>query len=257
MNPVGALGKKVFFLYPPPVLAEIMEGLAKREFEVYTARSHKKLLKVLAQEPESIVFINIDDESLDDGEWQDYVRGLREGETTAGVGVGILTLNEPSPELRERYLMDIQVPCGFVVLKIGATKTTEILVKTLEANEARGRRKFVRAICSPGSGHFAATHEGKSLNGSVSDLSSAGFAVGFEDKTQLKVGTVVRGVLLTVKGVRIGADAFVAAMRTNGESTTHVLMFVPGANDEHRLEKLRSLVFRINQTAMDSLMAGA
>ncbi len=257
MNASGALGKKVFFLYPPPVLTEIMEELAKREFEVYTARSHRKLLKVLAQEPESIVFINIDDGTLDEAEWEAYVRSIRSDEATTAAGVGILTLNEPSPEVRVKFLMDIQVACGFVILKIGAAKTTEILVRTLEANEARGRRKFVRALCAKGIGHCSISHDGSPLNGEISDLSSAGFAVHFDGKTSLKVGTVVRGVLLTVKGVRISSDAFVAATRSEGETPIHVLMFVPGNNDEQRLEKLRTLVFRINQTAMDTILATA
>jgi hypothetical protein len=252
----GALGKKIFFLYPPPVLSEIMEELARREFEVYTAKSHQKLLKILALEPESIIFIDID-ETLEESEWEDYVRKIRTDESTSSVGVGLLTLNEPDQALREKYLMDIQIPCGFVVLKIGTAKTTEILVRTLEANEARGRRKFVRALCAQGTGRLVATHEGNALAGEISDLSSAGLAVCFEGKTALKVGTVLRGLLLTVKGVRISADAFVAATRANGEAPVHVLMFVPGSHDEQRLEKLRTLVFRINQLAMDQLIAGA
>lgn len=112
----GALGKKVFFLNPPPVLSEVVEDLAKREFEVYLARDHLRLARLLADEPAAIVFINIDD-GLDEPGWEAYVRALRGGEKTADVGVGILSMNEDK-ELMEKYLMDLQVPCGFVVVKI-------------------------------------------------------------------------------------------------------------------------------------------
>ena len=144
----SALGKKVFFLYPPPVLSEVLQELINKEFEVYLAKDHVRLRRVLAKSPDAIVFLDLD-EGLDEAGWEAYVRGLRADPITAGVGIGVLTLTD-DVALREKYLMDIQVQCGFVILKIGAAKTAEILVRTLDANEARGRRKFVRAACGPG-----------------------------------------------------------------------------------------------------------
>jgi hypothetical protein len=245
----GALGKKIFFLYPPPVLTEVVDLLARQEFEVYLAYNHERLKVAIASFPDALVFINLDD-GLDEKGWLDYVEALRKD--CPAVGVGIITLND-NPELREHYLMNIQVQCGFVVLKIGAAKTADILAKTLEANEARGRRKFVRAYCSPGIGQCAVDHDGTTLRASLSDLSSAGMAICFEGDRSLKVGTVLRDMALVIKGQRLLASGVIVAERS-GDESIHVVMFDPGSLDETKRDKLKSLVFKINQATMDLVL---
>lgn len=253
MSEPGILGKKVIFLYPPPVLTEIVDELARREFEVYLVKDHRRILRVLSSSPDALVFINLDD-GLDEPGWERFVHELREAEATKDVGVGMLTLND-DPALRQKYLMDLQVACGFVTLKIGTAKAMEILVKTLEANEARGRRRFVRALCPPGTGGFTWSGEGEELRGEVSDISSAGCAVSFGAGDARKPGTVLRDFQLNIKGVRVTADGVIVAGRDGGEGApVHVLMFDPNSMDEAKREKLRNLVFRINQAAMDRLL---
>lgn len=257
----GLFGKKVFFLYPPPVLSEIVEELARREFEVYLASDHVRLKRLLPSMPETIVFINIDD-GLDEPGWEAYLRSLREDPATASVGLGVVSLNDDAT-LRQKYLMDLQLPCGFVTLKIGTAKTTEILSKTLEANEARGRRKFVRATCPPGTGLAVAQFEGHNLRGEISDLSAAGMAVQFEGGALLRPGTVLKELQLSIKGARLLVDGFVAARREgNSEASApdlaqHVVMFDPASLDDVKREKLRSLIFRVNQASMERLFQSA
>jgi len=260
MIETGALGKKVLFLYPPPVLTEIIEELARKEFEVYLVRDHQKARRFLASTPDSIVFINLD-EGLKEPEWERYVRDLRGAEST--IGVGVLSLNDDQ-DLKQKYLMDIQVPCGYITLKIGSAKTTEILIKTLEANEARGRRKFVRALCAPGSAQCTGIHKGETLRGEVVDFSVAGMALNLEGGVQLDAGTILRGFQLAVKGGRVVGDCIVVAHRETkkGEAqasetsggrrfASYIVMFDPNSLDDNRREKLRSLVFKVNQASLD------
>jgi hypothetical protein len=251
----GALGKKIFFVYPPQVLTEVVDQLARQEFEVYLSRNHEKLRKAIAAFPDAILFVNLDD-GLDEEGWLAFVRSLRE--EAPSVGIGLITLNDDN-RLREQYLMNIQVQCGFVILKIGASKTAEILAKTLEANEARGRRKFVRAACAPGVGQCAFEHEGATFRSELTDLSSAGMAMRLDGGTNLKVGTVLRDMALTIKGQRVPASAVIVAKRAEdgGSGSVHVLMFDPGSLDDARREKLKALVSRINQASMDSVLERA
>jgi len=251
----GNLGKKIFFLYPPPVLIQVIDELAKREFEVYLATDHERLKRAIAAFPDSIVFVNLDD-GLDEKGWIEYVEGLRK--ETPDVGVGVITLNDDA-ELREHFLMDLQVQCGFVILKIGAARTAEILAKTLEANEARGRRKFVRAACPQGLAQCAVELEDTKLSAALSDLSSAGIALSFEGGVSLQTGTVLRDMVLTVKGQRVVASGFVVATRKEqeGKAPIHVVMFDPSSLDEARRDKLKSIVYRINQASMDAILEKA
>lgn len=249
----GALGKKVFFLYPPPVLGEVVEELARQEFEVYLVRDHAKLLRILHKDTSSILFINLD-EGMSEPEWAAYVSGLAAEEATKSIGVGVLSLLEDR-ELMQKYLMDLQVSCGFVVVKIGVAKTTEILLKTLEANEARGRRKFVRAVCQPGTAQAVVEVDGRQLRAELADISCAGVAMHFTETTNFKVGTVLKRLQLTVKGSNIVVDGFVAARRNEGENPDHIVMFAPSSLDDQKKDKIRTIVSKINQTAMDRLIA--
>lgn len=258
----GALGKKILFLYPPPVLSDVVEELARREFEVYLVSNHEKTRRYLATEPESIVFVNID-EGLEEPEWEAWVRGLRAEPATQRVGVGILSLND-DPGLKAKYLMEVQVPCGYVTLKIGASKSADILAKTLEANEARGKRRFVRARTLPGTTLCAANFEGQTLRGEIRDFSIAGMAVQFEGPAAFKAGTVLRSLALTIKGGRVSVDGVVVAHRNPSSSdreeelsaATTVIMFDPNSLDDNKKEKLRSLVLKVNQTELDKVFEG-
>jgi hypothetical protein len=250
----GALGKKVFFLYPPPVLSEVVEELARQEFEVYLTREHEGLKRYLGSAPDSIAFINLDD-GLEEAGWLGYIQGLRSD--APAVGIGIVTLND-NAELREHYLMNLQVQCGFVILKIGAAKTSEILAKTLEANEARGRRKFVRAACAPGTAQCAFDYEGATLRAELTDLSSSGMAIRLDNGVSLRVGTVLRDISLTIKGQRLLASGVVVAKRDgDGAVPGHVVMFDPSSLDEVRREKLKTVVCKVNQMAMDAVLSHA
>lgn len=258
----GVLGKKVLFLYPPPVLSEVVEELARREFEVYLVGNHDKARRYLASEPESIVYVNID-EGLREPEWEEWVRSLRADEKTSPIGVGIISLNDDQ-ELKTKYLMDVQVQCGYVTLKIGAAKTTEILAKTLEANEARGKRRFVRARTMAGTTLCAVNLDEGTLRGEIRDFSIAGMAVQFDGGAALKAGTVLRAIALTIKGSRVSVDGVIVAHRNfeataaahEADQASTIIMFDPNSLDDAKKEKLRSLILKVNQAEFDKTLEG-
>jgi hypothetical protein len=109
--------------------------------------------------------------------------------------------------------MDVGLPCGFIVLKIGAAKTAAILLKTLEANEARGRRKFIRVTCPPGTGEFTAPMGDSLLRGNVLDLSTAGMAAWVDSSGSLPVGTRLKDLQLNLRGVRLLMNGIVVGKR--------------------------------------------
>jgi hypothetical protein len=257
MAKLSAHEKKVFFLNPPPVLLEIADELARREFEVYLVYDRLRLRDVLRRDPESLVFVNIDDEGLEEADWIRYIDELRGDGETAAVRIGIITFNDRPPEVKRDYFINHHVDCGFVVLNIGAAKTTDILIRTLEINEARGRRRFVRALCPPGAGTCALEFEGALIKAEILDLSSAGMAVRLEGGVGMRTGTVIRAMTLTVKAVRLSPSGVVIGTQAAeaGRGATHVIMFAPGSLDEARLGKLKIIVRHLNQDAMDEALA--
>ncbi|MBN1241813.1 MAG: hypothetical protein JXA15_03800 [Spirochaetales bacterium] len=249
----GDFGKKVFFLHPPGVINDVAGLLARSEFETYLIRDHTRLKRWLAGHPDGIVFVNID-EGLPEPEWEAWVRSLMAEEATSGVGVGILTMTG-SPELSGKYLIDIGVACGFVVVKVGVARTAEILVKTLEANEARGKRKFVRVPCADSGVLLSASDGERNLKATVLDISVAGVACRLDEGRRPPPRTLFRGMHVSLKGVPLFVDGIYVGSREGPGGTVELFMFDPRSLDDDKKDKIRDFGRKILQGRMDAELA--
>ncbi len=239
-------GKKVFFLNPPGVLSDVAAVLSAHEFEVYLVYNHSNLARYLKKEPHALVFVNLD-EGMTEPEWEIWIRGLQADPETASVGIGVVTMLG-DPEISRKYLLDVGITCGFVTLKIGAAKTADILLKTLEANEARGRRKFVRVACPPGTAELSAPFQDSVLRGTVHDLSTAGMAAWFDTATDVPVGFRVKDLQLTLRGARILLNGIVVGRRDDADGpAVRVVMFEPGSLSDEKRDKIRTYIRRTLQ----------
>lgn len=255
-NEPSLFGKKVIFLHPHSVLNEVIHILAAAEFEVYTATDQAKLARYLRSDPNCLVFVNID-EGQDEAVWRAWIRSAREALPPGHAGFGALTL-QPSEEKRAAYLMDVGVECGFITVTQGAGKTADILVKTLEANEARGRRRYVRATCQSDEGDFNYVGDAGSVRGTLRDLSAVGMSVVFNEGGTPKPGTLIKDLQLNLKGIRLRLSGVVLGGRENQEEgSIRVILFDPKSLDNEKRTKLRSFVRKILQTRMDALLASA
>jgi len=248
-----AFGKKVFFLNPPAVIGEVASALADAEFEVYSTRDHAKLARFLRKEPECLTFVNID-EGDDEKVWRKWIKSIRDDESSKAAAFGIITMLDDEDK-RSFYLMEVGIECGFIVVKIGAAKTTEILLRMLEANEARGRRRFVRAACPPDATDFNCSTDAGVLRGWVKDLSSVGMSAMFTGGTSPKVGERLKGIQLNLKGIRVSVNGVVLGSHdTPGIGTISVLMFEPASINDDKRAKLRSFIRRTLQGTMDKAL---
>ncbi|MDR2144215.1 MAG: PilZ domain-containing protein [Treponema sp.] len=200
MDQADLTGKKIFILYPHSVIQEeMLDILIMAGFEAYIIHDHKRAIKLLIRFPESIMFINID-EGLSENEWENYIRGIQESPKTRDCRLGILSYNTDQ-KLMQKYLMDIAVPCGYIQLKLGIKESTRIMLSALEANEARGRRKFIRAECA---GDVNATVNIKGTTGmyygKILDISAAGIAARFDKIEDYAPGGLIREVQLKLRG---------------------------------------------------------
>ncbi len=241
-------GKRVIFLYPPSVLNEIVVELSRREFEICFATDHHRLARYLHHHNDCLVFVNIDT-AMKESEWDSWIRE-RQAEKN-GVGYGIVTLNE-NKALAEKYLMNIGVSCGFVVLKLGSSKAIDILVRTLEANEARGLRKYIRSAPNPGQADFNVELHGNLERGHIHDISIVGMSVSFEVEPRLANGQKVEDFQLSLKGVRISLSAVVYGSRDEeGVGRVYIFIFNPTSLNEEKRDKIRGFVRRSLQDIFD------
>ena len=222
----GAAGKKVFLLYPHSVIREeMLDNLIMNGFETYTLYDHKKAVKILEHFPGSIVFINID-EGMPEKEWETYIKALQENPKTKETRLGILSYNQDK-KLMEKYLMEMAVPCGYIQLKLGIQESTKIILNALQANEARGRRKYIRVFCEEdANATMNYKNEDGLFQGKILDISSAGIAAKIPKFPDIPPNSLLREVQLKLRGALVMTDAVLMGKRSD-DPNVWILIFDP------------------------------
>ncbi len=241
------LGKKVFFLYPHSVIKEaVVDKILEQE--VYLSKDHKALRNILPKYPDSLAFINID-EGMPEPEWGKWIWDIQNDPETARVEIGILSYNSDQT-LQRKYLMDMGIRCGFIRLKLGLDASTQILLDTLQANEAKGRRKYVRAQCDndPLSSLNVAVQDARFF-GTIVDISVVGFSCVFENNPTLEKNTLLPNLQLKLRGVLIRTDGVVFGSRPSSAGTVYVILFSMKNDPETRVKIRRYL-----QTSLQAVM---
>jgi YesN/AraC family two-component response regulator len=228
-------GKKVYFLYPPSVVEEKMIiEIIDNEYEVYVCNDHKKANIIFSKHKDSIVFINID-KKIRYFNWDDYIKELMKDPVTKNIKIGILTYNTDE-KLKKKYLMDYMLSAGFIQLDLGFEKSRDIILKALEANEARGMRKYVRAICSePEKATFNILLFGKYFSGRIIDICSASMACVFKEKPKVYEDAVFEDIQLQLRGALLKTAGVVRTIRRNNNSEVFVIEFIPHLDGKNKL----------------------
>ncbi|MBN2546402.1 MAG: PilZ domain-containing protein [Spirochaetes bacterium] len=237
------LGKKIIFLYPHSVIQkDLIKEIIKYEYEVYVFNDHEKVLKILDKYTDSILFINIDS-NLKESEWEIYIRHIMQNPKTADVKTGILSYNE-NQALIEKYVMGMSVACGYIVLKIGLNESLKIILKVLEASEAKGRRQFVRAKCTNKTNiTFNVKVSDKVLTGNIYDISSIGMACTFNESylKEIPVNSYFQDIQLRLKGTLIMLSGKVVGVRKQ-EEDYYIIMFDNIFKDEMKRNKIQTFI---------------
>ncbi len=229
------VGRKVFILNPSSVVTnELIEGLLAAEYELYILKDREKALRVLHKFPDSVLFINIDTGAKEDV-WEAYVRQIMKNPKLRSVRIGILSYN-PSPELAKRYLIDIGVPCGFVRLRLGIKESTRIMLKALEANEAKGRRKYVRAVVGQDArAGFNVQYQGQLREGTILDISSVGMAVQFEAPVDIPPKSRLPELQLRLRNSLVRVNGIALNQRADNP-LVYVILFQHGVETKARYQ---------------------
>ncbi len=248
---LNQLGKKIFFLNPHSVIeSDVVHDLIRSEYEVYVLKDHKKVKILLKKYPDSIIFINID-EHLNEKEWIEYVESITNNPDYHGVQVGILTYNE-NEELAQKYLMEISVTCGFIQIKLGKEESKQIILKTLDANESKGKRKYIRATSNNILKSTFNVKIGSGLTtGKVHDISSAGMSCIFDEEITLTKNALLSKMQLKLNGKLVLVDGIVFGSRSISEKELlMVIMFTNSVTDDSK-SKIHKYIGEVLQSNID------
>lgn len=240
-GPLKDLGRKVFFVYPPSVVKEeLITRLIDNEYETYMLKDIKRAEVVLEKYPNSICFVNIDT-GMAEPEWEHWIRKILKDPKCSGVGIGIVSYNN-NELLQKKYLMEIGIQCGYIKLKLGRDESIKILLATLNANEAKGRRKYVRADCSTDTlTSFNFTHGRLTVTGKILDISVIGFSCILNPDPIIPKNTLLEDVQLKLRSNLLRTNLIVFGMRPMGDRTLYIILF-PLTLENHQKNKIRTYI---------------
>jgi hypothetical protein len=248
-DPGNDVGKKVFFVAPNSVVQkEMMADLVQQEYEVHLVPDVSKAKQLFAKYPDCIAFLNIDDGLSEEG-WEEFIRDVQADPALKQVRLGILTYNS-DPELARRYLMEHQVPCGFVKLTLKRGESTAIILKVLEANEARGRRRYLRIPCRDNT-RLNFLDRTTTVEGRVVDISSVGMACVMDPDKAWPKHSVLESVQLKLNASVCMVNGIVmGSRRLERGDNLYVILFDPKMAQAQR-DKIRTYIQWSLQSAID------
>lgn len=181
-------GRKVFFVNPPLGFDNsIVKKLRDLEYEVYIIQDYLYTKSILREHEESLCFINIDS-GLKVNEWFNFIKSFKLDEKLKSVFLGVMSGYSGTGE-RGKFLMNLQLPGGFINTNVGVEQLFEQIKGILDINGAKGRRQYIRLRCdniSGINGYMIVDNNLFSLD--IENISSVGFACSYNKKEMHNFG---------------------------------------------------------------------
>jgi len=256
------LAPKTFFISPDPAIVseDFLESAFFHGFESYAVSQDqggnllRKIGIVIESFPETLVFFTVDRKG-DLQFWCDFLETLQSSYPDRS-RFGVLYSRPDSlgtdKKIKDRFLLDIGITGGCVPLQYSVNRNQSILMNVLAANQAAGRRKFIRMNCGPAF-KINFLQEDVKVEGIMLDLSISHFSACFEGTDPgWEVGTKVKNVQLRLTGILLMVNVLVVIKRMTHGKPTYVFFFKtedtnPGFDDLLKV-KVNQVIFQRFQT---------
>jgi hypothetical protein len=183
-------------------------------------------------------------------EWEVYIRGLIGNADKPDALVGVLSANATETLMR-KYVNVVKVQCGFVPIHPDIHKSTKQVFDILKAQDAKGRRKYIRATTE----HETNTTvnmplDGSFINGVIRDISVVGFSCSFSEDPQIEKNSLFQDVQIRLQTNLLKVEAIVFGSRMEGMSKVYVLLFTQKMDPDARI-RIRKYIQSNLQGKMD------
>ena len=237
-------GRKCFFVFPDTslILPSYLEEYFSLGYECYFIEYGKKapvqkiIKTIITLFKDVIIFFNID-YPLPDLEWDDVIEKLIEEKgDTSSFGV-IYTKRQSVAEkvkMEKKYLYDMGLQCGCIQLEYQKKTNFELIAKALFANQAQGRRKTIRALCTSTCTYtFLYGDKQTSYSGSLQDISLSHFSIIIPpDEMPIKLYEKIKDFRFNIQGLIFSSDAVLMMERQvlNGHLCVFAFLNSSGGN---------------------------
>ena len=253
-NPV--FGRKIFFITPPPnVFPFVTNKLRAMEYEVYVISNWRFAREVLKKNPDSICFINIDEQSLSSKGWLSFIRSINEDEELKSTIVGVLSSRSRRTE-RELFLSKVTLDAGYIVTSVGNVELVNSIQGVLDVNGAKGRRQYVRAnTANNPMAQIICELNNQVLTMQLLDISTVGFACGVsnEESSSFVKNALLKNFTLRLEKQQISSSAVVFAIKPGESFTTLVLLFLPNQLPQNKIAIQEFIAKTLEQSTLGDI----
>lgn len=231
-------GRKTFFIAPDELLLsqDFLEEYLAKDFECYFIKNDlnnsitTKVKTILSLFSDSIIFFNIDYHIENEGtDWPHFIGQIAHDFPNVCIGI----MYEKRKTLKEKYMIEkfylyqLGIQGGCVQLEFQKYRNFVLIEKVLFANQAMGRRKTVRAICSNNNCYInLEDNKGKQLYLPINDISLSHFSITMKDENQdVNLNNRLMNLSFIVKGMRFISNAMLFTKREIQDGTLYVFAF--------------------------------
>ena len=207
----------------------------------------KKRIKVITSLfKDLIIFFNID-YNLPNLDWEDYIYDyIHENDNADSVGI-LYTKRQTKLEktqLERKYLYELGCRCGCVQLEYQKNNNFELIGKILFANQAQGRRKTIRALCTSACTYtyYKGNKYDDSVTGTLQDISLSHFTtVQNGSGLEVKLYEKLSDIHFNVRGFLFRSDAVLVMEREVNGTMLYVFSFINSNGSAGLDDRIREL----------------
>lgn len=236
-------GRKTFFVTPDVSLfpANFCEEYLAQGYECYFVENEKqislakKLELIISFFHDVVIFFNID--AIIPGiDWSDFINSFHQkykGNILIGVMYAKRQNMAEKAQIERRYLYDIGISCGCIQLEYQKKINFGIIERVLFANQAMGRRKNVRAICSNGCTYDFSLN-GSHFTGMLQDISLSHFSIIVPEEQSIPQYEKIRDIQFNIKGLHFRANGIFFMQRKTMEGSNLMIFMLLSLEDGAR-----------------------
>lgn len=210
-------GRKTFFIAPDRTLfpQSYLEEYLTLGYECYFIDTDiflpmkEKVDIILSVFKDSILFFNID-APIQGASWIEIIHDMQVKYPSALFGVLYAKRHSQAERqsLEHQYLYTMGIQCGCIQLEYQKRENFQIIEQVLYANQAMGRRKYVRALCSNSCLFSFTLDKQGTIQDKLTDISISHFSFVVPDgRLQLADYEKVSDIVFTIHGLRFRSDA--------------------------------------------------
>ena len=146
--------------------------------------------------------------------------------------------------IERKYLYEMGIRCGCIQLEYQKTHNFDLVARILYANQAQGRRKTIRALCTSACTYtYTYGQYNDSITGTLQDISLSHFTILVSGAgLEIQLYEKISDVHFNIRGFLFRSDAVLVMERPVNGDMLYVFAFVTSSGSNGLDERTRSLL---------------